>query len=83
MKIKYIDNKWINRQVRMIENKCIKAGKSYSTGIMRELTKDAIIELRDCKDGDCVIVLNIGQFEINKKDVLWKYLYGNKTKSSF
>ena len=75
MKIKYTNNKWINRQVIMIENKCRKAGKSYSTGIMKELTANAIIELRDCDDdGNCVIVLDIGQFEINKKDVLEKYL---------
>ena len=74
MNIKYTDNKWINRQVRMIENKCKKAGKPYSTGITRELTANAIIELRDCRNDDCVVVLNIGQFEINKKDVLNKYL---------
>ncbi len=75
MKIKYTNNKWINRQVRMIENKCRKAGKSYSTGIMKELTSNAIIELRDCDDsGNCVIVLDEGQFLINKKDVLEKYL---------
>lgn len=74
MKVKYTDNKWINRQVKMIENKCRKMGKSYSTGIMKELTDKAIIELRDCDEyGNCVIVLNIGQFEINKKDVLKKY----------
>ena len=73
MKIKYTDNKWINRQVRMIENKCRKAGKSYSTGIMRELTKDAIIELRNCNGDNCVIVLDVGQFESNKKDILNKY----------
>ena len=41
---------------------------------MKELTDKAIIELRDCDEyGNCVIVLNIGQFEINKKDVLKKY----------
>ena len=72
-KIRYTDNKWINRQVRMIENKCRKAGKSYSTGIMKELTANAIIELRDCDDNGCVIVLNEGQFQINKKDILNKY----------
>jgi len=73
MKIKYTDNKWINRQVKMIENKCRKAGKAYTTGIMRELTKDAIVELRDCNGDDCVIVLDVGQFESNKKDILNKY----------
>ena len=74
MKIKYTNNKWINRQVKTIENKCRKAGKSYSTGIMRELTDKAIIELRDCDGhGDCVIVLNVEQFEINKQKVLKKY----------
>ena len=57
----------------MIENKCVKAGKPYFTGIMSELTVNAIIELRDCNGDDCVIVLDEGQFLINKKDVLSKY----------
>lgn len=72
MKIKYTDNKWINRQVRMIENKRRKSGKSYLTGIIEELTANAIIELRDCDDNGCVVVLNEGQFLINKKDILNK-----------
>lgn len=72
MKIKYTNNKWINRQVKVIENKCVKAGKSYSTGIMKDLCRGAIIELRDCDDVGCVVVLNVGQFEINKKDILEK-----------
>ena len=45
MKIKYVNNKWLDRQVRMIENKYKKAGKIYSTKIRRELTFNAIKEL--------------------------------------
>jgi hypothetical protein len=76
MKIKYTDNKWVNGQARIIENKCRRAGRPYSTGISRELTSKAIIELRDCDDkGNCVVVLNVGQFELNKKAVLEKYLF--------
>ena len=72
MKTKYTDKKWIRRQVRMIENKYKKAGKSYSTGISRELTDKAIIELRDSNGDDCVVVLNLDQFNFNKKQILKK-----------
>jgi hypothetical protein len=74
MNIKYTNDKWLNRQVKMIENKCRKVGKSYNTGISRELTNKAILELRDCDENGCVMVLDFDQFNLNKKMVLEKYL---------
>ena len=66
MNIKYTDEKWINRQVKMIENKFKKAGKSYSTGIRHELLDGAIIEHREYG----VIVLNLDKFNVNKNNIL-------------
>ena len=74
MKLKYTDNRWIERQVRAIENKCKKAGKAYNTGIARELTYNAIVELRDCDKNGCSVVLDIERFQANKENVLEKYL---------
>lgn len=71
MSIKYTDNKWIKRQATVIKNKFRKAGMAYSSGIQRELTAGAIIELRDGDGlGNCTVVLNKEQFDINKANIL-------------
>ncbi len=81
MHIMYKDSKWLSNQAKTLERKILnakKSGPSYST-IERMLSKgvdykaNAIIELRDCDDKGCVVVLNEGQYKINKQDVINNY----------
>lgn len=74
MRILYKDDKWIDSQANRLINKIAKAQRGYTlslAGMVRRLTDNkAIVELRD----DGVIVLNEGQYLINKKDIEKEFL---------
>jgi hypothetical protein len=80
MRIIYKTSKWLDTQAKTLERKILNAKRtspSWST-LSRLLTQNkAIIELRDCDDNSCVIVLDETQYKLNKKDIVDEYLLAN------
>ena len=81
----YKDSKWVSAQAKTLQTKIKKLnrtkanGESYSFPSQSHLEKlltqnKAIMELRDCDENGCVVVLNEGQYKINKQDIVNDYL---------
>lgn len=78
MRIMYKTSQWLTTQAKTLEKKILKAkksGPSFSTieryllrGIDRKAS--AIIEIRDADEKGCVLVLDEGQYKINKQDII-------------